>query len=448
MAGLAGFLKKVFKNINNIPDKAPESSRSKSAEPVITKQQNPLRQAASKNFDRYLNEFLTTGETHGLPNERLTESEWKRLNEELKDFEVMLVPHAQNGYVYYWFEKLHKQPESLKNRASKNFDKYLNEFLTTGETHGLPNERLTESEWKKLNEELKSYGVELVPHAQNGYVYYWFVKQDKTAQFNAGKTEIENKLIEDITKKYPGISTITVLEILRSKGALDPEDIYKKIRYKQDGHYADVSKDDFENAFEYALESAENKQLLFSSATRNHWNPNEYKYCLNTSLRRKTWPNDRSIFMSGTQHWTWFRSCSGDGRLQPVSDKKNPNGFHISLNVNVVKDLLAVLDDILIEDGGRYIHSYKFPKTNYYDEILTRHDPVTIYINARNPELEKKIVKAVAPFIRSNDGMIGESLGKGVCINGETSNGNGGISVGETIARDIIDMIVKSKYRE
>lgn len=336
----------------------------------------------------------------------------------------------------------------LRVAASKNFDKYLNEFLTTGETHGLPHERLTPAQWEKLNEELRAISVVLVPKKQNGYVYYWFRNYvDKVGQFQSGKEEIENKLIEDITKKYPGISKKTVLKILKSNGPLDPEDIYKKIRYKQDGQYADVSKDDFENAFEYALESAENKQLLFSNQIRNHWNPNEYGYCLNTSLRRKSWPNDRSIFMSGTQHWTWFRSCYGDGRLNPVNDKNNPNGFHISLNVNVVKDLLSVLDDILIEDGGRYIHSYKFPKTNYYDEILTRHDPVTIYINARNPELEKKIVKAVAPFVRSNDGMIGESLGRGVCINGETSNGNGGRSVGETIAQDIVDMIKQSRYR-
>ena len=43
----------------------------------------------------------------------------------------------------------------LRSRASRNFKKYLDAFLLTGEAAGLPHERLSESEWKQLNEELK-----------------------------------------------------------------------------------------------------------------------------------------------------------------------------------------------------------------------------------------------------------------------------------------------------
>mgnify|MGYP006936039252 CR=1 FL=1 len=51
-------------------------------------------------------------------------------------------------------------------------------------------------------------------------------------------------------------------------------------------------------------------------------------------------------------------------------------------------------------------------------------------------------MRAVAPFVRSNDGMIGESLGKGVCINPETSSM--GISVGKAMAIDIVNMVQQS----
>lgn len=304
---------------------------------------------------------------------------------------------------------------NLRKRASQSFEKYLSNFLTKGETVGLPDSRLTKEEWAQLNKSLIEIGVQLVPYMQNGSMYYWFTKasrpMDKISVFAKGREKLENKLIEIIQQKHPNLSTVTILNILRSESPTDEDMIYRMLRYKQDGEYTDVSQKEFEEAFDYALASCS-----------------------------KQWPQGRHINMHGMQNWTWWRSCGGNTET-PVIDSGNPNGFHISLNVRVTKDLIKVLDDFLIKDGGRYIKSYKFPKTNFYDEILSRHDPVTIYTNARNPNLEKQIATAIQPFVRSNDGLVGDMLGKGISISPETSNANGGISVGTAVSKDIASII-------
>lgn len=93
------------------------------------------------------------------------------------------------------------------------------------------------------------------------------------------------------------------------------------------------------------------------------------------------------------------------------------------------------------ERGGILYYWFRKYYLDTNDKITTRHDPVTIYISARNPELEARITRAVQPFVRSNEGMIGEMLGNGVCINPETSTGQNGISVGQQISQDIANYI-------
>ena len=330
----------------------------------------------------------------------------------------------------------------LRARASSHFEQYLNDFLISGETTGLPAERLSESEWEQLNDTLKPKGVVLVPKERGGILYYWFRKyyldnNNKINSYDAGREKIVDIITKQIRAKYPNLSETTIKEMIKTGGNVG--DIYEKLRYKQDGKYTDVSQQQFQNAVIYALYSCGNKDTLVQIPFYHHWNPDEYRdtYVFNM---RVDWKANRTIEMSGTQDWTWFRKCGG-AVLPPVYDPRNPKGFHISLNVRVTEELLRVLDNILIEDGGRYISSYKFPKGNFYDEITTRHDPVTIYISARNPELEARITRAVQPFVRSNEGMIGEMLGNGVCINPETSTGQNGISVGQQISQDIASYI-------
>ena len=40
----------------------------------------------------------------------------------------------------------------LKNRASKSFDKYLNALLAGTDVYMLPKERLSDREWRELND--------------------------------------------------------------------------------------------------------------------------------------------------------------------------------------------------------------------------------------------------------------------------------------------------------
>lgn len=339
----------------------------------------------------------------------------------------------------------------LRLKASRNFEKHLQEFLRFGEVTGLPVERLTEIEWAKLNEDLKSVGVMMVKRQhRNGNMYYFFskyeepLKKDKIKSFRQGTENAFNYLLGEIRNKYPNISDEAIINMIKD-GGKDIELIYEQLRYKQNGRYTGTTPEDLEDAFVFALQSSGNKNELISMAGIHNWNPEKYRNTsvLNMSIQKDN-PYGRNIRMEGNQDWTWFRKCAGN-KLPAVRDYKNPDGFHISLNVNVNRKILSILDDILIEDGGQYIHSYKFPKTNYYDDVATRHDPITVYLHSRNKELERKIAKAVQPFVRSNEGLIGEMLAGGVSICPDTSST--GISVGKQAAQEIAELISAYKDR-
>ncbi len=397
-----------------------------------------LRNRASKNFDKYYQEFITTGKSAGLPAGRLTPDEWEQLNIELESSGIKLIKQQHNGNDYYWFVKI---KSNLRNRASKNFQKYFDTFIQTGESAGLPASRLTPDEWEQLNTELESQNIKLVKREKNGIMYYWFThlpNKTKSEAYNQGRHEVVNMLFDRIKEKYPNISNVAILEIIETKG-LDPDLIYNKLRFKQDADYADVSEKQYHDACEYAIQCCDNLSELVLNPSTNNWNPREYRTNVTGQLKSGT-ALGRHIHMRGTQNWTWFRSCSGN-ILPPVNGDRHVVGFHMSLNVNVYNKTLQTLDEILIQDGRRYIDSYKFAKEDhYYSDVLKRHDSITIYMYARNPELEQQIVQAMKPFVRSNEGLLDEILGPGVSISVETSN-NDGPSVGQQAANDISKMI-------
>lgn len=385
-----------------------------------------LRNRASKEFAKHMDKFQNTGQLIGLPASRLTPNEWQQLNAELAKDGICLIQRQLNNRPYYVFTT------PLRNNVSHHFEKYLDEFLQTGQSAGFPTSRLNDQEWEQLNTELATIGIKMEKrqHSTNDGIYYWFTRTSKKAnntdKYNSARQDIINMLFDQIKAKYPNISNPTILEIINTRGD-DVDAIYDKLRYKQDGNYTDVSEQEYNAASQYALEHCNN-------TTQNNLIP-------------KTWEQlGRHIKMRTSKDGSWwFRSCDGN-TVPPVTGNRKSAAFHISLNVNIYDKTLKALDDILIADGGRYIHSYKFPTINYYDlEILTRHDPITIYMHARNPELEQKIVAAIKPFVRSNEGLIDEILGPGVCISPETSN-NKGPSVGTKAANDIANMI--AKYRD
>ncbi|MBO7559837.1 MAG: hypothetical protein J6T27_01625 [Alphaproteobacteria bacterium] len=164
-----------------------------------------LKSKASQNFDKYLNEFLQTGSSAGLPTGRLNKSEWDELNNLLKSQNVQL--RENGGYMY--FTRIGAELSdfaSLRNKASQNFDKYLNDFLQTGSSAGLPASRLSKSEWDKLNEFLKPQGVQLTAR-DNGYMYFTRIGNSlssaKQQLLNLGFRETSNGVL--ISDKYETI---------------------------------------------------------------------------------------------------------------------------------------------------------------------------------------------------------------------------------------------------
>ncbi|MDE6250748.1 MAG: hypothetical protein K2M34_03895 [Alphaproteobacteria bacterium] len=64
---------------------------------------------------------------------------------------------------------------ALEKRASKNFSKYLDDFKSTGDSVGLPKNRLTDEEWRLLNDELAPDGIRLESYTKDGKEYMRFV---------------------------------------------------------------------------------------------------------------------------------------------------------------------------------------------------------------------------------------------------------------------------------
>lgn len=296
------------------------------------------------------------------------------------------------------------QMDALLFRASRSFIKYMHDFILTGKSVGLPAVRLSDDEWDAVNEKLLPYGVKLVlkdPYMRFERVTGSSVKPENTATpvnantsaFQAGSSAVRTKAFNQIKQQYPNLSDQVVQHMVDNKLTLDTNDIYEIVRHSFQPY--NTSQSEFINATNYGSHDT----------------------------------NDISAF--AYQSWTWSRRAKNR-----VPRESNYCGYHLSLNVHVTTGLIKALDDVLARDMGRHIEYYKFPKADYFEEAQYRHDPVTIYMYDRDAATEQQIVAAVAPYVRSNEGLLGQILGPGVDINTETSN-NGGLSVGKTIAVNI-----------
>ena len=128
-----------------------------------------LKNKASQNFDRYLQEFLNTGTSNGLPVSRMSRAEWEQLNVSLRNQGVELFETQMWNKKTGKYEDVMKFRKTnnindinyLRQKASSNFDRYLQEFLNTGTSNGLPVSRMSRAEWEQLNVSLRNQGVEL-----------------------------------------------------------------------------------------------------------------------------------------------------------------------------------------------------------------------------------------------------------------------------------------------
>jgi len=161
-----------------------------------------LQLKASKSFRTYALEFLSLGNNVGLPIERLTQKEWAALNRHLSNQGVEMFETIMNGQRVMTFKLSFT---GLKSKASQNFDKYLNEFLQTGSSAGLPAGRMSKSEWDELNNLLKPQGVKLTE--SNDYMYFTKIGKSlssaKQQLLNLGFRETSNGVL--ISDKYETI---------------------------------------------------------------------------------------------------------------------------------------------------------------------------------------------------------------------------------------------------
>ena len=284
----------------------------------------------------------------------------------------------------------------LKNRASKSFDEYLNALLNGTDVYMLPKERLSDREWHELNELVKWKNVKFVEKMERGVPYMQFSKTNNHGEFKRATAKVKVMQFNAIRNKYPYLSDSVIQEIVDNQDNISPGQIYNMIRHTKKKY--NLSRDEFNKAVAYGE------------------TPNDY------------------IDVSQHQRWAWERKS----RVRQPHAKMDL--YHISLNVNIVEGLIKALDNVLIQDAGRYIEYYKFPKSDWYDEAISRHDPVTIYLSARNDDIEQKIVRAVAPYARSNQGLLGENLGYGVNISPETTQ-KYGMSVGEHASMQIYNAL-------
>ena len=88
----------------------------------------------------------------------------------------------------------------LKNKASQNFDRYLQEFLNTGTSNGLPvSGRLSRAEWEQLNVSLRNQGVELFE------TQMWSEKTGKyedVMKFRKANNVVSNNSINVLLKRF------------------------------------------------------------------------------------------------------------------------------------------------------------------------------------------------------------------------------------------------------
>ncbi|MBO7042567.1 MAG: hypothetical protein J6W08_01725 [Alphaproteobacteria bacterium] len=157
-----------------------------------------LGQKIDKDFDLYVEDFLTRDKNKGLKPSSLTPQEWQKLGESLAQKGVGLVSVEYNGREYYKFVRLNtqepvKQEVDLHAKIDKNFDKYLEDFLQTEKNRGFKQSLLTEQEWQKLNDELASSNIVMVPITYNGYDLYKFAKLDKAAPEKNKAPELNKK---------------------------------------------------------------------------------------------------------------------------------------------------------------------------------------------------------------------------------------------------------------
>lgn len=369
-------------------------------------------------------DFKKYGKNDGLPKNSFTTQQWEILGENLDiTYGVALVHKEEDSKVYFFYK-------ALAEKASRSLYEYLKAFQQDQNKNiGLPKSRLTEQEWNFLSKNLEEvYNVKFV--GQGDYMLFQKSKRD------AFQIAI-SRLKQRIKAKYPNIQDQAIDDIVLNND-VDSSSIYDKLKYMQN-EYERPTLEEYNKGLEYFLASA-SKDVIQNPKAYN-WKRTEYEK--NLIMANKVGfvhdnPNwdwlTENIKTFGYQDWTWSRSYK---HRKPAGE----DAFHVSLNVSINADLLYNLDRLLIQDAGRHIVYYKFPKASDFNlDVKHRHDPVTIYLHDADKDTLNKIIAISKPHVRSNDGLIGTVLSTGVSIAKEPGKAVR-VSVGQIAANEISNMM-------
>ena len=390
-----------------------------------------LRQSASKSFDKYLAEVKTspTGKGAKLPKSRLNDAGWNTVNESLAHDNVQLIDTG-DGYMQFVRADHIEEAEiigvevvdagkavkvsaseakmanitTLRQSASKSFDKYLAEVKTnsTGKGAKLPKSRLNDAGWNEVNKSLASENVQLV---DTGDGYMQFVRADHV--------DDGAKIIAEVV---PDVFDARKMRVSDGSGKL-----YVRNSASEMLGYP-VNGDDAVN---------EVNQLYGTIRRGIEYPVNDTKVSRAINAMEKP-SNNAILYRAPTNNYNWH-----------VHSYNGPRGssaevqYHVSLNVEVDDALIKKLDDIMAKDQGRHIVDFKIPPVG--SRWKTMADPISIYMRGTNPEIERAIAAAAKPYVRTSSeiGLLGRKIDDGVAIAYETS------AARMDIVEDIINQVAR-----
>ena len=144
-------------------DAARASSATDDAARSATEQASDILNNAG--FKAALDEFERTGNlTAVYPRETASDDAWDAINSTLESRGIRMRPGTSGGRTVMAFDNIPDHPATitrLRNRASSSFNTYFDNLKNTGQGASWPASRLTDDEWKIVNDSLYDDGIRL-----------------------------------------------------------------------------------------------------------------------------------------------------------------------------------------------------------------------------------------------------------------------------------------------
>ena len=116
-------------------------------------------------FRAALDEFEQTGKINAVfPRDAVSDDAWNVINSNLESRGIRMRSGTSGGRDIMAFDNIPDHPAAiarLRNRASKRFNEYFDTLKSTGRGVSWPASRLTDDEWKIVNDSLADDGIRL-----------------------------------------------------------------------------------------------------------------------------------------------------------------------------------------------------------------------------------------------------------------------------------------------